>query len=129
MREFLHRCRFTRWGHHVYRPRTPATRKANGFWAWLGQGRPFFPPQGAFEEKGKSCSGKLQLLADTCLDQFDRNGRGFAAANAQTGNAALFAAVPQRMQQGGQNAGPRGANGMTQGAGAAVDVNFGRVQP
>jgi hypothetical protein len=33
-----------------------------------GRDAHFFPQQGAFEEKGKSCSGKLQLLADARSD-------------------------------------------------------------
>ena len=47
-----------------------------------GKDAHFFPKQGALAEKGKSCSGKLQLFAEARSDQFDRNGRGFAAANA-----------------------------------------------
>src|ERR1700682_2982829 len=41
MRGLPYDCRFTQWDHHVDRPRTPATRMANGIWAWLGRDAPF----------------------------------------------------------------------------------------
>ena len=57
-------------------------------------------------------------------DQFDRHRRGFAAADAQAGDAALAAVLAQRAEQRHQDARARGADRMAQRAGAAVDVDL-----
>ena len=59
--------------------------------------------------------------------QFYGDGGGFAAADAQAGDAALFAARFQRMQQRGEDAGAGCADRVTQRARAAIDVDFGML--
>src|SRR5690606_14085684 len=53
-----------------------------------------------------------------------RHGHRFAAADAQRGHAALATGLAQRPQQRGVQARARGADGMTQRSGAAVDVDL-----
>ena len=61
-------------------------------------------------------------------DEFDGNRRGFAAADAQAGDAPLLTVRLQGVDQGGQNTCARGADRMTECAGAAVDVDRGRIE-
>src|SRR5471030_829518 len=58
------------------------------------------------------------------LDEFDCHGGGFAAADAQAGDAALAASFAQGADQRHQDARAGSADGMAQGAGAAVDVDL-----
>ena len=57
-------------------------------------------------------------------NQLDRDGRRFAAANAEAGNPAPFAARLQRIQQRRQNPRAGRADRMPQGAGTAIDIRF-----
>src|ERR1017187_5447994 len=56
--------------------------------------------------------------------QFDGDGGSFAAADAQRGDAALQLAALERMHERGDDARARSPDRMTEGAGAAVDVDL-----
>ena len=62
------------------------------------------------------------------LEQFYRNRGAFPAANAQRGDAAFQAALLEGMDEGDEYPRTRGTDGVTEGAGAAVDVDFVGVQ-
>lgn len=62
------------------------------------------------------------------LEQFYRNRGAFPAANAQRGDAAFQAALFEGMDEGDEYPRTRGTDGVTEGAGAAVDVDFVGVQ-
>src|ERR1019366_3773296 len=58
------------------------------------------------------------------LGQFDGDGGSFATADAQRGDAALQLAALERMHERGDDARARSPDRMTEGAGAAVDVDL-----
>src|SRR5690606_4676351 len=57
-------------------------------------------------------------------DHLNGKGDGFATANAKRGNSALSAGLAQRTNQGGQQTGPGGTDGVTQGGRAAMDIHL-----
>ena len=63
-----------------------------------------------------------------CLEQLYRNSGAFPAANAQRGDAAFQTALFEGVDEGDEYPRTRGTDGMTEGAGAAVDVDFVGVQ-
>src|SRR5690606_7311581 len=58
------------------------------------------------------------------LHPLDRHGGAFAAADAEGGDAALGVAGLECVEEGDEDAGAAGANGVAEGAGAAVDVEL-----
>ena len=60
---------------------------------------------------------------DPVSDDLDGDGRGFATADAERGNAAFLAALDQRMQQRRHDACAGRANRMAKCTGAAIHVD------
>src|SRR5690606_20977221 len=70
-----------------------------------------------------ACDGR-PLRAAGCLQHFDGQGHGFAAADAQRSDAALAAGLAQGADQRGQQARSGSTDGVAQGRGAAVQVDL-----
>ncbi len=61
-------------------------------------------------------------------EQFERHGGGFAAADAQRGDAALAAFLAQGVDQGEDDPRAGGTDRMALGAGAAIDIDLGMIE-
>src|SRR5260221_3876944 len=62
-------------------------------------------------------------------EAFHHHGHALAAADAQRGEAEALAARPQRVEERHQDAGAAGADRVTEGDGAAENVDLSRVEP
>src|SRR6056297_614720 len=78
----------------------------------------------AFCATRPSAGSRWLFRTGTVSDRLDTDGHCLAAADAQRGDAAPAAAFAERVQQRDEDARARGADGMAQGAGAAVDVDL-----